>query len=88
MNRKKIAVIGGGAAGLMACCKAAELGASVTLFERNKLLGMKLGITGKGRCNLTNACSPDEFIRNVTQNGKFLFFRHTSIHSAGHLRLF
>ena len=45
MNRKKIAVIGGGAAGLMACCKAAELGASVTLFERNKLLGMKLGIT-------------------------------------------
>ena len=44
MNRKKIAVIGGGAAGLMACCKAAELGASVTLFERNKLLGMKLGI--------------------------------------------
>lgn len=73
MNRKKIAVIGGGAAGLMACCKAAELGASITLFERKKLFGMKLGITGKGRCNLTNACSPDEFIRNVTQNGKFLF---------------
>lgn len=73
MTDKKIAVIGGGAAGLMASCRAAELGAEVTLFERNDLLGMKLGITGKGRCNLTNFCSPEEFIKSVTQNGKFLF---------------
>ena len=73
MDNKKIAVIGGGAAGLMASCRAAELGATVTVFERNDLLAMKLGITGKGRCNLTNSCSPEEFVRNVTQNGKFLF---------------
>lgn len=73
MDNKKIAVIGGGAAGLMASCIAAELGATVTVFERNDLLAMKLGITGKGRCNLTNSCSPEEFVRNVTQNGKFLF---------------
>lgn len=73
MDRKKIAVIGGGAAGMTAAGKAAELGAEVTLFERNTLLGKKLGITGKGRCNVTNDCTPDEFIKNVTANGKFLF---------------
>ena len=73
MNKKKIAVIGGGPAGMLAAGHAAELGAEVTLFERNTLLGRKLGITGKGRCNLTNDCSPDEFIKNVTANGKFLF---------------
>lgn len=73
MTEKRVFIVGGGAAGLMASCRAAELGAKVTLFERNDLLGMKLGITGKGRCNLTNSCSPEEFIRNVTQNGKFLF---------------
>ncbi len=73
MNSQKIAVIGAGPAGMFAAAKAAELGAAVTLFERNSLLGRKLGITGKGRCNLTNDCSPDEFIKNVTANGKFLF---------------
>ena len=56
MDNKKIAVIGGGAAGLMASCRAAELGATVTVFERNDLLAMKLGITGKGRCYLSNSC--------------------------------
>lgn len=70
---KRIAVIGGGAAGLMACCHALDLGCRVTLFERNSLLGMKLGITGKGRCNLTNDCSPAEFMQNLTKNGKFMF---------------
>ncbi len=73
MNKRKIAVIGGGAAGMTAAGKAAEFGADVTLFERNTLLGKKLGITGKGRCNVTNDCTPDEFIKNVTANGKFLF---------------
>ncbi len=73
MNKTKIAVIGGGPAGMLAAGHAAELGAEVTLFERNTLLGRKLGITGKGRCNLTNDCTPDEFIKNVTANGKFLF---------------
>ena len=73
MTKPKIAVVGGGAAGMMAAGHAASLGADVTIFERNFLLGKKLGITGKGRCNLTNDCTPDEFIKNVTANGKFLY---------------
>ncbi len=73
MDKRKIAVIGGGAAGMVAAGYAASLGAEVTLFERNTLLGKKLGITGKGRCNVTNNCTPDEFIKNVTANGKFLY---------------
>ena len=73
MDKRKIAVIGGGAAGMLAAGYAAYLGADVTLFERNTLLGKKLGITGKGRCNVTNNCTPEEFIKNVTANGKFLY---------------
>ena len=73
MNERKIAVIGGGAAGMLAAGYAAKLGAQVTLFERNTLLGKKLGITGKGRCNVTNNCTPEEFIKNITANGKFLY---------------
>ena len=73
MEQRKIAVIGGGAAGMVAAGRASELGAKVTLFERGPLLGKKLGITGKGRCNLTNNCTPEEVIRNVTANGKFLY---------------
>ena len=73
MNERKIAVIGGGAAGMFAAGYAAKLGAKVTLFERNTLLGKKLGITGKGRCNVTNNCTPEEFIKNITANGKFLY---------------
>ncbi len=69
----KIAVIGGGAAGMFASCIAAEKGASVTLFERNTLLGKKLGITGKGRCNLTNACETADFFANVPNGAKFLY---------------
>ncbi len=73
MTKKKIAVVGAGPAGMMAAAEAAGRGADVTLFERNALCGKKLGITGKGRCNVTNDCTPDEFIKNVTANGKFLF---------------
>lgn len=69
----KIAVVGGGAAGLMACCRIVDSGGNVTLFERNSLLGRKLGITGKGRCNVTNDCTPAEFIQNLTKNGRFMF---------------
>lgn len=70
---KKIIVVGGGAAGMMAAIAAAEQGAQVTLLERNDTLGKKLGITGKGRCNLTNDCTEKELVTNMPGNGKFLF---------------
>ncbi|MBE6610027.1 MAG: NAD(P)/FAD-dependent oxidoreductase [Ruminococcaceae bacterium] len=70
---KKIAVIGGGAAGLIAAGTAHELGASVTLFEKNAKLGRKVAITGKGRCNVTNNCSETEFMSNVVTNPRFLY---------------
>lgn len=68
-----IIVIGGGASGTFAAGRAAENGARVLLLERNSRLGKKLGITGKGRCNLTNAGERDEFIENFGKNGRFLY---------------
>ena len=73
MNHKRIAVIGGGAAGLMAAIAAAESGGQVTLLEPNERLGKKLNITGKGRCNVTNNCSREELLRNIPRNGRFLY---------------
>ena len=70
---KKIFVIGGGPAGMMAAIRAAEGGASVTLFEKMSRVGRKLGITGKGRCNLTNTADVAEIVRNLPGNGKFLY---------------
>ena len=70
---KEVIVIGGGAAGLMAAVSAAEAGAHVTLLERNEKLGKKIYITGKGRCNATNACEPDAFMKNVVKNPRFLY---------------
>jgi len=70
---KHIVVIGGGAAGMLAAGTAAEAGARVTLLERNEKTGKKLYITGKGRCNLTNASPPDELIANVPGNPSFLY---------------
>ncbi len=67
-----VAVIGGGAAGMMAAIAAAEAGASVTVYEPNRVLGKKLRITGKGRCNVTNDCTPAEIMDAVTKNPKFL----------------
>ena len=69
----RICVIGGGAAGMMAAGTAASLGASVTLYESMDRLGKKLAITGKGRCNVTNECSLEEFLTNVTKNPRFLY---------------
>ncbi|MBN1777759.1 MAG: NAD(P)/FAD-dependent oxidoreductase [Clostridiales bacterium] len=71
--RKQIIVIGGGAAGLMAAVTAAQRGHGVLLLERNEKLGKKLYLTGKGRCNVTNLCSPEVFLRNVARNPKFLY---------------
>ncbi len=68
-----VIVIGGGAAGLMAGITAARQGASVVVLERMKEPGKKMMITGKGRCNITNACAMEDFIPNLPGNGKFLF---------------
>ena len=68
-----IAVIGGGAAGIMAAIVAAQNGAQVTLLEKTNRLGRKLSITGKGRCNLTNTADVAEVVKNLPGNGKFLF---------------
>ncbi len=73
MEDKKVVVVGAGAAGLMAAASAAAFGASVTLIEKNKRVGRKIMITGKGRCNVCNNCDVQTFIRNVPVNGKFLY---------------
>ena len=70
---KRITVIGGGAAGMMAAITAAERGAQVTLLEPNERLGKKLNITGKGRCNVTNNAGLETLLANVPGNGKFLY---------------
>ncbi len=69
----KVVVIGGGPAGMMASITAAERGNEVILIEKNKTLGKKLLITGKGRCNITSSLNIDEFIKNTPGNGKFLY---------------
>ena len=68
-----VLIIGGGAAGMMAAIFAARTGAQVTLLERNEKLGKKVYITGKGRCNVTNDCTLDEFLREVPRNPRFLY---------------
>lgn len=70
---RKVIVIGGGAAGMMAAYAASLNGAKVTLLEKNEKTGRKIYITGKGRCNLTNNCEPEDFFNNVVSNSKFLF---------------
>lgn len=71
---KRVIVIGGGAAGMFAAGTAAERGLNVVLIEKNKVLGKKLMITGKGRCNITNACDDVEtLLKNVVRNRRFLY---------------
>lgn len=70
---RRVAVVGGGAAGMMAAVRAAESGARVVLIERNSFCGKKLRITGKGRCNVTNACDTKEFLLHVPTNPRFLY---------------
>ena len=69
----RVIVIGGGPAGMMAAITAAQNGNNVTLLEKNAEVGKKLLITGKGRCNVTNACVPEGFIANTPVNGRFLY---------------
>ena len=71
-------VIGGGAAGMMAAITAAKQGGRILLLEKNTTLGKKLRITGKGRCNVTNNCVPEEVLKNTPRNGRFLFSAMTA----------
>lgn len=77
MSMKKtttdVLVIGGGAAGMFAAITAARRGLRVLLLEKNDRLGKKLAITGKGRCNVTNDSTPDEIMKNIPRNGRFLY---------------
>ncbi|MBP5597516.1 MAG: NAD(P)/FAD-dependent oxidoreductase [Pseudobutyrivibrio sp.] len=69
----EVLVIGGGAASLMAAYAAGICGHKVTILEKNEKLGKKIYITGKGRCNFTNACDTEDFFKNVVSNPKFLY---------------
>lgn len=69
----KVGVIGGGAAGMIAAYFSAINGNDVVLIEKNEKLGKKIYITGKGKCNLTNLCEPDDFLQNVVTNPKFVY---------------
>lgn len=69
----KIVIIGGGPAGMMAATTAAKAGADVVLLEKNEKTGKKLFITGKGRCNVTNACDTENLFANVMEHSKFLY---------------
>ncbi len=79
-NSIRVAVIGGGAAGMAAAAFAAYAGAQVVLYEKNGAgkLGRKLGITGKGRCNITNDCTRDEFLENIPRNPRFLYAAYSA----------
>ncbi len=73
MNKTDVIVIGAGASGLMAAGKAAEYGLDVLLLEKKSRPGIKLSITGKGRCNITNSAELKDFVSEFGDNGKFLF---------------
>ena len=72
-DKYDVIVIGGGAAGLFSSILLARKGKSVLLFEKNKILGKKLLITGKGRCNVTNNCDAETVLNNIPRNSKFLY---------------
>ncbi len=68
-----VLIVGGGAAGMLAGIAAAKAGSTVHIFEKNEKMGKKIYITGKGRCNVTNACDVEELLGNVVTNAKFLY---------------
>jgi len=83
MNCKHVIVIGGGAAGMMAALFAAQGGAKVILLERNEKLGKKLYITGKGRCNVTNAVDMEQFYNNIFRNPRFMYAAFANLNNRG-----
>lgn len=84
---KTCVIIGGGAAGMMAALSAARGGARSVLIERNEKLGKKLYITGKGRCNVTNASDMEEFQRNIFRNPRFLYAAFSHLDNRGLMEL-
>lgn len=84
----KVAVIGGGASGAVATILLKRKGYDVLLIEKNEKIGKKLYITGKGRCNLTNDCSGEEFLLNVVSNPKFLMSSINSFDSQSTIEFF
>ena len=83
----KVIIVGGGAAGMLASIIAAKNGCAVTLFEKNEKLGKKVYITGKGRCNVTNNCDPEELLHAVISNPKFLYSAFYSFTSQDMMQL-
>ncbi|MDO4562823.1 MAG: NAD(P)/FAD-dependent oxidoreductase [Clostridia bacterium] len=81
-------IIGGGAAGMMAAICAARRGVETIIVERNDRLGKKLGITGKGRCNITNACDVEDIFLNIPTNPKFLYSAIYSFTNGDCIRFF
>jgi predicted Rossmann fold flavoprotein len=90
MNRQRadVVVVGGGAAGLMASAVAARRGFNVVLLEPNSLLGKKLRITGKGRCNVTNDCDAKTLMENIPVNARFLYSAFSKFDSASAMAFF
>ena len=84
---KKIIVIGGGAAGMMAALFSAREGADVTLIDHNEKLGKKMYITGKGRCNVTNAADMEQFQRSIFRNPRFMYAAFANLDNAGVMAL-
>ena len=87
MRTKRIVVIGGGAAGMLAALFAVRGGAKVALLERNEKLGKKVYITGKGRCNLTNVAEGEDFMRAILRNPRFLYAALAELDSRGMMEL-
>lgn len=85
---KRVVVVGGGAAGMMAAIFAARVGASVTLLEPNERLGKKVNITGKGRCNVTNDSNCEELLAHVPQNPRFLYSAFSRFDGRGTMAFF
>ena len=77
----KVIIVGGGAAGMLAGIIAARNGCQVVLYEKNEKLGKKIFITGKGRCNVTNNCDPEELLQAVKSNNNFLYSAFYSFNS-------
>lgn len=88
MSNRNVIVIGGGAAGMMAALFAARGGAHVVLLERNEKLGKKVYITGKGRCNVTNAADEEEFMRRIFRNPRFMYASFAALNNTETMELF